>query len=406
MIPESDPPLARFEHPGGLYSLEFPAAWEHRVEDRGERCGFGPRERDNVGLWISVLPVRIESELATEELGRIFQEALAGRTTHVERDHSLRHYSLKGSTGVAGDGGSLWLVAGGRLVLFATTQFPAGERGTWEPRFAAVLASIEISGARSEAELRVTRKLVERLRERFPDQEFDLDGDQVRSGGMVLLPGNVVRNVLRDPESEEALIADFFTNLSFIGDDAPSNEKLDSVRSLITPLLKPKDFLAAGGWTTGIVHSPWLSGLVTCYAVEGTKTWTFVLEKDLARWGISREEVHRIAVGNLAHFGWPGLPAGRRREAPLILIDSGGRSDSRRILDPNLHAKFAPLLGEIFFAGVPERDSLVLIPRTGTDRKRAAEAVREHFEQSTHPLTAALFTVSARGVEEAKGSKR
>src|SRR5262245_19166087 len=51
----------RFLHPGGVYRLEYPAHWEQVQKDDARSCGFGPQDRDDVGLWISVMPVSVDT---------------------------------------------------------------------------------------------------------------------------------------------------------------------------------------------------------------------------------------------------------------------------------------------------------------------------------------------------------
>ena len=47
----------KFLHPRGVYRLSYPSEWEQVQQDEARSCGFGPHDRDDVGLWISVMPV-------------------------------------------------------------------------------------------------------------------------------------------------------------------------------------------------------------------------------------------------------------------------------------------------------------------------------------------------------------
>src|SRR5262249_25090310 len=64
-------PLKTFVHPHHAYKLEYPAHWDAVVEKDGESCGFGPHERDDVGLWISVLPMSVDTARLKDELPRM-----------------------------------------------------------------------------------------------------------------------------------------------------------------------------------------------------------------------------------------------------------------------------------------------------------------------------------------------
>jgi hypothetical protein len=39
------------------------------TEKEGEACGFGPHERDDVGLWISILPMSVDTDTLAGEPG-------------------------------------------------------------------------------------------------------------------------------------------------------------------------------------------------------------------------------------------------------------------------------------------------------------------------------------------------
>jgi hypothetical protein len=67
-IPMSAMPLKLFVHPHAIYQLKYPAHWDQVTEKDGGSCGFGPHDRDDVGLWISVMALRINSEKLNEEL--------------------------------------------------------------------------------------------------------------------------------------------------------------------------------------------------------------------------------------------------------------------------------------------------------------------------------------------------
>src|SRR4051812_34526907 len=75
MFPTS---LKTFVHPHSVYRVEFPAHWDQIVEKDGESCGFGPHDRDDVGLWISILPMSVDTDRLVEELPRLIQQALRG----------------------------------------------------------------------------------------------------------------------------------------------------------------------------------------------------------------------------------------------------------------------------------------------------------------------------------------
>src|SRR6185437_8861064 len=97
----------RFRHPGGVYHLEYPAHWEQLEKDGARSCGFGPHDRDDVGLWISVMPVSVDTARLAEELPRMLSEVIpaGGQGGNVRRDPTLRHHGVKADVQTEGQGG-------------------------------------------------------------------------------------------------------------------------------------------------------------------------------------------------------------------------------------------------------------------------------------------------------------
>ena len=153
--------LATFEHPAKAYRLKYPAHWEHQSKDEGQSCGFGPRERDNVGLWISVLPFSIDTERVAADLRRLFEQSLArAEVENIRQDTSLKHFGFKADMSGADKGGHYWIVTGGDLVLFASTQVPPAEQAVWNPLFEQVMASLQITRDEELAALKVTNAVL------------------------------------------------------------------------------------------------------------------------------------------------------------------------------------------------------------------------------------------------------
>src|ERR1700739_4567223 len=122
-------PLKTFHHPHKVYRLEHPAHWDQVIEKDGESCGFGPHERDDVGLWISLMPVSVDSTRLAEDLPKILEQALPHMEGgDIRRDETLKHYGVKADATKDGQGGHYWLIAGGDVVLFASSELPEAER--------------------------------------------------------------------------------------------------------------------------------------------------------------------------------------------------------------------------------------------------------------------------------------
>jgi hypothetical protein len=122
-------PLKTFVHPAEVYKLNYPAHWDQVQEDEARSCGFGPHERDDVGLWISIMPVSVDTDKLTEDLPRLMEQALQkSEAINLRRDTTLQSYGLKADMQKDGQGGHYWILAGGDVVLFASSQVPVAER--------------------------------------------------------------------------------------------------------------------------------------------------------------------------------------------------------------------------------------------------------------------------------------
>src|SRR5260221_2179974 len=144
VTPMLSTPLKTFVHPHGVYQLEYPAHWDQVQHDEARSCGFGPHDRDDVGLWISIMPVSLDTEKLADELPRLMTEALPKfQAGELRRDPTLRHHGLKADMQKEGEGGHYWIVAGGDVVLFASSQVPAAERDVWNPVYDQLMASLQ-----------------------------------------------------------------------------------------------------------------------------------------------------------------------------------------------------------------------------------------------------------------------
>src|SRR5438270_2341223 len=93
MLPTS---WKKFVHPAGVYRLEYPGHWDQLQQDEGRSCGFGPHERDDVGLWISIMPISADTDRLAEELPRLMRQAVPNMPAgDFQVDATLKHYGLK-----------------------------------------------------------------------------------------------------------------------------------------------------------------------------------------------------------------------------------------------------------------------------------------------------------------------
>src|SRR5207244_12650606 len=99
-------PWKKFVHPAEVYRLEYPAHWDQVQQDEAKSCGFGPHERDDVGLWISILPMSLDTQRLKEDLPKLMQQSLPIKeAANLREDPTLRHFGLKADKITEGQGG-------------------------------------------------------------------------------------------------------------------------------------------------------------------------------------------------------------------------------------------------------------------------------------------------------------
>src|SRR5437016_1364350 len=85
-----------FVHPKKVYELEYPAHWDQVQQKEAMDCGFGPHERDDVGLWISIMPMSIDTARLIDDLPKLMKQGLPGReAANLRRDPTLHDHGLK-----------------------------------------------------------------------------------------------------------------------------------------------------------------------------------------------------------------------------------------------------------------------------------------------------------------------
>ena len=311
----------KFLHPVGVYRLEYPDHWENLQKDEARSCGFGPFDRDDVGLWISVLPYSVDTERLAEELPKILNQVLPNmKGGDARRDPTLRHFGVKADVHREGEGGHYWLIAGGDVVLFASSQVPAAERHIWNPHFEQVMASLVITRDEELALLKLTGEVLEMLRQRHPDQEFQIDEKGIRGRNRVVFLSNLYKEVRAAPASRDKIIQHFVDSLGQSMDLPMGEESWDDAQTRMLPLLKPRSYLESDFANRSLLVNEWLADVVICYALRSNEVFRFVTTWDAGRWQTDAQAIHELAVTNLCAWlaeeagrGWaPGLGASDR----------------------------------------------------------------------------------------------
>jgi uncharacterized protein YtpQ (UPF0354 family) len=370
-------------------------------KDEARSCGFGPHERDDVGLWISIMPVSVDTERLVDELPKILNQVLPhmeGRD--VRRDTSLRHYGVKADVHKDGEGGHYWLIAGGDVVLFASSQLPATERDIWDPTFEKLMATLEITRDEELALRQLTNDVLVLLREQHPEQQFQLDEKGIRGQNRVVFMSNLHREVRAAPERRAQIIQHFVQSLGQSMDLSLGQETWEDAKARLLPLLKPRSYLESDSANRHSLASEWLGDVVICYALRSNDIFRFVTTADVGRWQRDVESLHQVALANLCGLGWPTkLEGARQRDGGrVILVATGDGLASSRLLHPDLHRLCSGPLGSPFRAGIPDRDTLVVYSDRRRMRQKTERQVRKDYRTSGYPITPRAFLVTPDGI--------
>jgi uncharacterized protein YtpQ (UPF0354 family) len=393
--------LKTFIHPAGAYRLEYPAHWEHLERDEARSCGFGPHERDDVGLWISILPFSLDTDRLAEELPRLMQKAMdQADAGDLRPDPTLHGHALRADVRKEGQGGYYWILAGGDIILFASTQVPVAERDVWNPLFDQVMASLRITRDEELLLRKAANDVLERLRQRYPEQDFHFDERVIRGKEQVIYLSNLERELRAAPKRRDAIVTQFVEGLSQSAQAHLGGEEWEESRTHVMPVLKPRDYIDPKTPTRHLLTSEWLVDVVICYVIRRPKFYRFITGWDVDRWGLTAEILHQQAIENLTRLSWPErLEGARQRDGGrVILIDTNDELSSSRILHPGLHRLLSGPLGSPFWAGIPNRHTLVTFSDRKHLKRKITRTLRKDHNSSAYPITPRPFLVTADGI--------
>jgi len=394
-------PVKKFVHPQKVYELECPSHWDQLEQDNARSCGFGPHERDDVGLWISIQPMSVDTDRLIEELPKLFQKTLdKSDAENLRKDETLRHFGLKADIKKEGEAGHYWLLAGGDVILFASTQVPAAERAEWNPLFEKVMASLCIRRDDELIKIKVASEVLKQLRERHPDQEFEFDEEGIRGKNQKVFLSNLYREVFAAPDRRAEIIKDFVENLSQSARADMGHEVWEECRAQILPVLKPRAYVHKEGPTQHLLITEWLADVVICYVIRGKKFFRFVTGWDVNRWGTTAQDLHQLSIENLRQLSWPSRLEGSRQAdgGRIILVDTKDGLASSRILHPDFHKLFSGPLGSPFWAGIPDRETLVTYSNRRSLKQRIPRRLKKDHDSSAYPITPRPFLITRDGI--------
>jgi len=226
-------------------------------------------------------------------------------------------------------------------------------------------------------------------------------------------PGPIARTVLiengefdlqalfarcRDNETEtESIVQQHFSHVAAMIVRPPYSMTWAEVKEVVRPQLLPKEHAEKLHVHTYPIAGEIVAGIVVDYK---TAPW-FVREEHLKQWKIQASELYGASIQNLADTRVKMEVTITEGTDRFIGLEAGDGYDAARILVPKIRKFAAAKLEEPYFAGIPNRDFLILWSRNCSKRFReyAIKKVETDFSIQSYPLSTMLFEVTASSVK-------
>ncbi len=179
----------------------------------------------------------------------------------------------------------------------------------------------------------------------------------------------------------------------------------DTVRPALRVQLEPLDYLQT---VPTIVHTEFMAGLMSVYAVDQEYRYATVLQPQFDSWHLPRATVEQAAVANLqARADQLAVePARHTGGGTYYTSNVADGYDAARLLLPGFMTRVRQALGTpTVFAAIPNRDFLVAWTPDFSKRTAFAALVTRDIHIQPHPLTDALFVVSEQGTRLADATE-
>src|SRR5262245_52874260 len=346
----------------------------------------------------------VDTERVTEDLPKVINQLLEkSEAVNARLDATLKHKGWKADIVREGQGGHYWVLLGGDVVLFASTQVPTAERDAWNPAFDRVMASLQITREGALLLRQISNDVLRLLKEKHPDQEFEFDDKGIKGKNQRVFLSNLYQQVKSSPKRREAIVKDFVDGIGKSIDSGLGQEVWEEIRTMVVPMLKPRNYIDPKSPTQHLYIQEWLADVVICYVIKRNKYYRFLTGWDLNRWGITGEAMEQQAMENLANLPWPRKLEGSRDPAGgrLIFVTTPDGLASSRLLHPEFHRLFSGPLGSPFWAGIPNRETLVAYSNRRALKKRIPRSLKKDHDSSAYPITPKPFLVTPDGIAPA-----
>jgi hypothetical protein len=197
-------------------------------------------------------------------------------------------------------------------------------------------------------------------------------------------------------EQPQALDRLFAARLRRLDQECDSEAAFDA--PLILPVMRPASFLKSAGGP--VVYRRILDELVVTYAAHYQHGMRYLLPQDLTAWGVGRDHVEVMALGNLALMFRAGMKftgleteTGTRPQMLMLSYVDPRPYGGALILLPEVWAWLEEMLEDVPVVGIPERGSLIAAGERSHLIGRLRHDIEERHREAAYPVSRHLFAV-------------
>src|SRR5208283_1760157 len=122
----------------------------------------------------------------------------------------------------------------------------------------------------------LTNEVLVLLRQRHPEQDFQLDEKGIRGRNRVVFLSNLHREVRAAPARRSQIIQHFVESLGQSMDLPMGQESWAEAQARLLPILKPRSYFDSDSARRSLLVNDWLADVAICYALRSKDIFRFV----------------------------------------------------------------------------------------------------------------------------------
>ena len=254
---------------------------------------------------------------------------------------------------------------------------------------------------------------LEVLRSRFPTEKFEAGEapDVIRTGQAELGLQNLRSKLCAQPsptapQRREEIRAHFERIVpSTKNSEPPVPTSWSIARDLVRVQFMHADYLRPFGGKKVLASRPFVPDVHLAVVVDQPTGYVYVREEDRLRWKIDDKELFEQALKNVDTGHKSAKLQGGSKPDPFLASEEKDGYDAVRLLLPWVRSEAAKILGNPFFASIPNRDFLIMwgVENSTPFQNRARQNVALDYHSQPYKLSPLVLKVWADGrIEVAK----